>query len=1402
MLRTFARVASFSLVAAVFTVPTLSASQAAAPGHVQWKDGTSSHRTGATLSSANKIGGKLGVATYGTPTYSDVILTPSAADGKYISISPTAWGYFNDVSPSSERFAGGVTMKLGSGQTVQGRPGGATWAGTQQDGLLIMKITDPAHYNPADMNDNVTPDTSIYKCYRYGDLFTTSDNTHDALSNSPVLYDPALAGKLVAYSTISDADVTNSGRYSEGRTGGLDYTTNHDCDGAALLPRDNNEAGVSGNLYYAGLSANADYMASLDRLGSAGLSISWASTNSESLTVISVGQQTGAQGDWGLFSNKFNSLATPVAKVCMAAKDLSASAIKLSDLGVIGDSNTVMEVAVYSQAYNSGIGCQTQYESAFTINNGNWISPVEWMDYQLPLWSTSTDEVAINGTLNFNFPTRGVSTYIDDLGFQWAVSDDGVNFYEGGGGGAVGSFYWNYSESVTSWVDLSPYAGLDYPMGCQYPNGIWLRLMNFPDPSTVPGTFPNLGWPDLNHPYVGFPEDPSSQNVQAIYYHDVHFLPQSSSVCGDANPIGVTFAGSSIDTNTITHTGNDYSVTMPLGDDTVDFTPSVNNGGITPSWYNDQQGIETITVNGEVYTGGMPVPVDTSNGPVTVDYYVVSPDGLQSTHVSYTFYPHGYVPGPDLTSVTSGDGSSLPAKGPVSGGTVLTIVGGPFVIDTTTPSSPVYPLVEIVDKFDGTDCTVTAATSTTLTCTPGAWATPGVYNVYVANPGVGSSWSTAVNAFQYISAPTIDSTTVSPVAGITPNHGPMVGGTLIEITGTGFYGHPTITVNGIPCAFDSRSGDTNLYCVTGAGPAGLGNVVVTNEDSGTATAVNAYTYEGPTIGSIDPNHGPIAGGTTITITGTGFAVGTTITVGGAPCTAVNIISATQVTCVTADHAAGAVDVVVTVPAFGTTTSSGGFTYDGPTAPNIVYNKDIIAAGITLPSGVTVNPAANPAQGVGIIGINDVVVHVPFGTNITALPFNFTITAPDVMLVGPVVQMSGVTKNNFTTPVTYTVTAPDGTTKNYTVTVVVDPAPAGTPTTTPTTPTTPAPAVDALSVGGVTPKAGPVTGGTTVTVSGTGFTSGTTVTLGGAACSPVTVISSTQISCVTAAHVAGVVDVVVSDAGKSATAAGAYTYADGTVQLGPLPANAGLQPGTTYVTVDGTPYQINVAPNGDANAIQLTASDWNLKLQAKGENGQPLALDDQNRIIVNPGLAAAFTGTGFMPNSDVYVYAFSDPKFMGVIRTDANGNFTSSLKVPDLMTGGHTIQLNGLSPKGEVRSASVGVVVQPKITIASGKVYFAYASSVLDAKSKATLAAIAAKAKAAKGNVFITVVGWAQPTANSKRHVALSNARATAVASALKAAGVKGAYSVTGKGLAAANVASSRYAEITVQVARK
>lgn len=103
-----------------------------------------------------------------------------------------------------------------------------------------------------------------------------------------------------------------------------------------------------------------------------------------------------------------------------------------------------------------------------------------------------------------------------------------------------------------------------------------------------------------------------------------------------------------------------------------------------------------------------------------------------------------------------------------------------------------------------------------------------------------------------------------------------------------------------------------------------------------------------------------------------------------------------------------------------------------------------ANGSTKVYTVTVTVAASSAKAItafalngtdGIISGNAISVTMPYGTAVESLIATFISTGQNVM-IGSTPQVSGVTKNNFTNPVTYTVHAADGSTQNYTVTVTV------------------------------------------------------------------------------------------------------------------------------------------------------------------------------------------------------------------------------------------------------------------------------------------------------------------------------------------------------------------------------
>jgi uncharacterized repeat protein (TIGR01451 family) len=107
-------------------------------------------------------------------------------------------------------------------------------------------------------------------------------------------------------------------------------------------------------------------------------------------------------------------------------------------------------------------------------------------------------------------------------------------------------------------------------------------------------------------------------------------------------------------------------------------------------------------------------------------------------------------------------------------------------------------------------------------------------------------------------------------------------------------------------------------------------------DSYSATAVT-LTASGPTItATLSPNQGSTAGGTAVTITGTGFVSGGSlgVTFGGIAATGVSFVSATSITCTTPAHAQGTVDLVLTNGDGQPTTAFNAFTYLAPTDMSI------------------------------------------------------------------------------------------------------------------------------------------------------------------------------------------------------------------------------------------------------------------------------------------------------------------------------------------------------------------------------------------------------------------------------------------------------------------------------------
>ena len=104
--------------------------------------------------------------------------------------------------------------------------------------------------------------------------------------------------------------------------------------------------------------------------------------------------------------------------------------------------------------------------------------------------------------------------------------------------------------------------------------------------------------------------------------------------------------------------------------------------------------------------------------------------------------------------------------------------------------------------------------------------------------------------------------------------------------------------------------------MTAVAPPGTGTVNVTIENAmGTSSPVTSstqFTY-GPTVSQVEPDHSPAAGGTPVTIIGTGFTGATAVRFGFANAASFNVESETKITAVSSPGA-GTVDVTASTAA--------------------------------------------------------------------------------------------------------------------------------------------------------------------------------------------------------------------------------------------------------------------------------------------------------------------------------------------------------------------------------------------------------------------------------------------------------------------------------------------------------
>ena len=128
------------------------------------------------------------------------------------------------------------------------------------------------------------------------------------------------------------------------------------------------------------------------------------------------------------------------------------------------------------------------------------------------------------------------------------------------------------------------------------------------------------------------------------------------------------------------------------------------------------------------------------------------------------------------------------------------------------------------------------------------------------------------------------------VTNVSPTQGSVLGGTTVTLTGSNFRSGSIVTFGDVEATSVTVDSSTQITAVSPANNMETVEVKVETPD-GQLFSSNSITFDffaQPTIAAVYPEVGQTSGGTTITISGTQFAAGATVTVGGSSATVLNI----------------------------------------------------------------------------------------------------------------------------------------------------------------------------------------------------------------------------------------------------------------------------------------------------------------------------------------------------------------------------------------------------------------------------------------------------------------------------------------------------------------------------------
>lgn len=230
------------------------------------------------------------------------------------------------------------------------------------------------------------------------------------------------------------------------------------------------------------------------------------------------------------------------------------------------------------------------------------------------------------------------------------------------------------------------------------------------------------------------------------------------------------------------------------------------------------------------------------------------------------------------------------------------------------------------------------------------------------------------------------------IISIVPNSSSPAGGVVVTINGSNFTSGtqttaPSVSFGGVAAKNVRVVSSTQLRATVPPHSSGSVSVEVTTADGSSSTSSGAFTYTNspPAINSISPTSGDTTGGTVITVAGSNFVSGATVSFGGSAASNVSFVNSSLLKVTTPAHAAGAVNVVVTNPDGGSATLASGFTFGtssltvssvSPISGPAVGGTTVTISGTNFQTGVSVTFGGLAATSVTLSNSSTIVAVTP------------------------------------------------------------------------------------------------------------------------------------------------------------------------------------------------------------------------------------------------------------------------------------------------------------------------------------------------------------------------------------------------------------------------------------------